>query len=159
MVILSGDEQIGAFTDGTIDALYTHTPFLEEALVDDRAVLLINQSAGEVAPLRDGEIHTLAAMRDYAQIHPEVLSAVTRAIARAQDLLHHDPEAALRALAKAGIRDSSPKQLGTIFALYRAAVPATPRVSAAAIERDAILYPARPIMPDFTRVHAADYVP
>jgi hypothetical protein len=51
-----------------------------------------------------------------------------------------------------------PQHLETIVNLYRHAVPATPRVSAAAVERNARLYPARPAMPDFTKVRAADFV-
>jgi NitT/TauT family transport system substrate-binding protein len=34
MTIIPGEEQVAAFKDGTVDALYTHTPFLEEALVN-----------------------------------------------------------------------------------------------------------------------------
>ena len=105
-----------------------------------------------------GEIHSLAATRDYAAAHPDVLLAVTRAIARAETLLHTNPDAAAQALLKAGIPAPSPKHLSTIVGLYRAAVPATPQVLAAAVERNAGLYPARPMMPDFTRVHAADFL-
>jgi NitT/TauT family transport system substrate-binding protein len=158
MKIVPAEEQVGAFADGIVDALYTHTPYLEEALVNHGAVLMVNQSAGEVVPLNTGEIHSLVATRDYASAHPDVLLAVTRAIARAENLLHTDPDAAAQALLEAGIPAPSPKHLATIVGIYRAAVPATPRVSAAAVERNAMLYPARPAMPDFTRVHAADFL-
>jgi hypothetical protein len=43
-------------------------------------------------------------------------------------------------------------------AIYAAAVPRTPAISLAGIERDAKLYPAHPRAPDFARVRAADYV-
>jgi ABC-type nitrate/sulfonate/bicarbonate transport system substrate-binding protein len=158
MKIVPAEEQIAAYTSGAVDALYTHTPFLEDALVAHGALLLVNQSAGEVAPLSNGEIHSLAAMKDYAGAHPEVLAAVTRAIARAETLLHTDSAAAARALLKADIRAPTPQHLATIVDIYRAAVPATPRVSAAAVERDAMLYPSRPATPDFTRVHVADFL-
>jgi NitT/TauT family transport system substrate-binding protein len=158
MSIVPGEEQIAAFAAGTVDALYTHTPYLEEALVNLGAVLMVNQSAGEVVPLSNGEIHSLAATREYANGHPDVLRAVTRAIARAEDLLHKDVDAAAQAMLEAGIPAPSPKHLATIVGLYHAAVPATPRVSAAAVERNAALYPARPTMPDFTRVHTADFL-
>jgi ABC-type nitrate/sulfonate/bicarbonate transport system substrate-binding protein len=105
-----------------------------------------------------GAGYLLAATRDYAAAHPDVLLAVTRAIARAENVLHTDADAAARALLKAGIPAPSPKHLATIVDIYRAAVPATPRVSAAAVERNATLYPARPAMPDFTKVHAADFI-
>jgi NitT/TauT family transport system substrate-binding protein len=158
MTIVPAEEQIAAYIAGTVDVLYTHTPYLEEALVNGGAVLMVNQSAGEVVPLSKGEIHSQAATRAYADAHPDVLLAVTRAIARAEDLLHKDADAAAQALLKAGIPVPSPKHLTTIVGLYRVAVPATPQVSAAAVESDATLYPARPTMPDFTHVHAADFL-
>jgi iron complex outermembrane recepter protein len=158
MTIVPGEEQIAALTQGRIDALYTHTPYLEDALVNLGAVLLVNQSAGEVATLSKGQIHSLGTTRAYADAHPDVVLAVTRAIARAEELLHRDATAAGQALVKAGITPPTPKHLATIIDLYRVAVPATPQVSAAAVERDATLYPARPTMPDFTQVRAADFL-
>lgn len=157
MTIVPGDEQIDALRNGVVDALYTHTPFLEEALVNLNAVLTVNQSAGEVPELANGEIHSLAATREYADAHPDVLISVTRAIARALDLLHRDPEAAGRALINAGITVPTPRHLATIVDLYRLAVPATPKVSVAAVERDATLYPVRPSMPESIQIHAADF--
>jgi ABC-type nitrate/sulfonate/bicarbonate transport system substrate-binding protein len=158
MTIVPGEEQVDAFKQGVVDALYTHTPFLEEALVNLGAVLAVNQSAGEVAELSNGQVHSLATTREFADAHPNVVLAVTRAIAHAEDLIHRDPAAAGQALLKAGVSVPTPKHLSTIVDLYRRAVPATPRVSAAAIERDANLYPARPTTPDFTQLHAADFV-
>jgi NitT/TauT family transport system substrate-binding protein len=158
MTIVPGEEQMAAYTEGRVDALYTHTPFLEDAVVSGGAMLLVNQSSGEVAPLSQGEIHSMAAMRGYADAHPDVLMAVTRAIARAEHLLHTDADAVAAALVKAGITTPSPKHLATIVSLYRVAVPQTPVVSAALVERNATLYPARPTMPDFTQVHAADFL-
>ncbi len=158
MKIVPGEEQIDAFASGAVDALYTHTPFLEDALVAHGAVLVINQSAGEVAPLSKGQIHSLAATKAFADAHPDVLAAATRAIARAETLLHTDAAAAARALLKAGIPAPTPKHLATIVDIYRAAVPATPRVSAAAVVHDAALYPARPAAPDFTRINVNDFL-
>ena len=158
MKIVRAEEQIAAYTSGAVDALYTHTPFLEDALVAHGALLLVNQSAGEVVPLSNGEIHSLAAMKEYAGAHPEVLAAATRAIARAETLLRTDAAAAVKALLKAGIPAPTPKHLTTIVDIYRAAVPATPRVSASAVVRNATLYPARPATPDFTRINIADFL-
>jgi hypothetical protein len=77
---------------------------------------------------------------------------------RAQRLLHDDPAAATKALIAAGIAAPSSKHLEKIVSLYRDAVPRTPHVSADAVERNAKLYPARPTMPDFSKVKASDYV-
>lgn len=158
MTIIPGEEQIVALKGGVVDALYIHTPFLEEALVNMGAVLTVNQSAGEVPELANGQIHSLATTREFAAAHPDMVQAVTRAIAKAQTLIHNDATAAAQAMVKAGVPVPSPKHLTTILDLYRHAVPATPRVSVAAIERDAVLYPARPTTPDFTQIHAADFV-
>jgi NitT/TauT family transport system substrate-binding protein len=158
IVIRRAEDQIEALTTNLVDALYTHSPSLEDALVRLGAVLIVNQSGGEVAPLRDGQIHALAATREYAAAHPDVIRKITRAIARAQELLHKDPTAAVTALTSAGITAPTPQHLKTTVNLYRPAVPMTPRVSAAAIERNANRYPARPTMPDFTKVKAADFI-
>lgn len=158
IVIRRGEDQIEALTTNVVDALYAHTPFLEDALVRLGAVVLVNQSAGDIAPLANGQIHSLGATKAYVAAHPDVILKVTRAIARAQQLLHSDASAAVAALIKAGISAPTPKHLETIVNLYRPAVPTTPNVSAAAVERNATLYPARPTMPDFTKVRAADFV-
>lgn len=158
MTIIPGEEQIAAFKAGAIDALYTHTPFLEDGLVTFGAMLLVNQSAGELPALANGEVHSLATTRAFAAAHPDIVLAVTRAVARAEELIHRDASAAGQALLKAGVTVPSPQHLSTIVELYRHAVPGTPRVSAAAIERDATLYPARPTAPDFSQIRAADFV-
>lgn len=158
IVIRRGDEQVDALARGEVDALYAHTPFLEDAIVRLGAVMIVNQSSGEVAPLANGQIHSLGATKAYVAAHPEVILKVTRAIARAQELLHRDAAAAVAALIGAGITAPTPQHLETIVRLYQPAVPRTPRVSAAAIERNAALYPARPTMPDFSKVRAADFV-
>jgi NitT/TauT family transport system substrate-binding protein len=158
ITIVRGDDQIAALTAGRVDALYSHTPFLEDALVTHGAMLLVNQSAGEVAALTSGQMHSLGALREFADARPDVVLSVTRAIARAQTLLHTDAGAAARALTRAGVPAPTPRHLTTVVGLYRAAVPKTPHVSAAAVERNAILYPARPAMPDFAKVRAADFL-
>ena len=158
IVLRRADDQIEALTTNVVDALYTHTPFLEDALVRLGAVMLVNQSSGEIAPLANGQIHSLGATKAYVAAHPDVILKITRAIARAQALLHNDAAAAVAAVIKAGITGPTPQHLQTIVNLYRPAVPKTPNVSAAAVERNATLYPARPTMPDFTKLRASDYV-
>jgi len=158
VAIRRGEDQIEALTSGSVDGLYAHTPYLEDALVRLGAVMLVNQSSGEIAPLANNQIHSLGATKSYVAAHPGVILKVTRAIAAAQRLLHRDTQAAIDALGNAGITAPTPQHLETIVNLYRPAVPKTPHVSAAAVERNATLYPARPTMPDFTRVRAADFV-
>jgi NitT/TauT family transport system substrate-binding protein len=158
IVIRRAEDQLEAFTTDAVGALYTHTPFLEDAIVRLNAVMVVNQSSGEVPPLANGQVHMLGATTAYIAAHPDVIAKVTRAIARAQQMIHRDTVATIAALQKAGIASPSAKHLETIVTLYRPAIPQTPRVSAALVERNATLYPARPTMPDFTKVRAADFV-
>jgi ABC-type nitrate/sulfonate/bicarbonate transport system substrate-binding protein len=158
IVIRRGEDQVAALESGEVDALYAHSPYVEDALVRLGAMLYVNQSAGEVAALRGGQIHSLGATREYVAKQPGVIHKLTTAIARAQRLLHADSAAAIAALTAAGITAPTPKHLEMIVNLYRPAVPPTPQVSAAAVERYAKLYPARPTMPDFSKVKASDYI-
>ena len=80
MVIVHGEEQNTAFADGTVDALYAHTPFLERALLNQGAVMIVNQSAGEVPALANRQYHTLVTTQGYASANPEVLLAMTKAV-------------------------------------------------------------------------------
>ena len=82
MVILRGREQNEAFADGRVDALYAHTPYLEKALVDQDAVMIVNQSAGEAPQLAVRQIHALLVSRRMANAERETVVALTRAIAR-----------------------------------------------------------------------------
>jgi hypothetical protein len=49
-------------------------------------------------------------------------------------------------------------RLEAIAAIYSSAVPQTPAIAVAGVERDASLYPAHPRAPDFSRVKASDYI-
>jgi ABC-type nitrate/sulfonate/bicarbonate transport system substrate-binding protein len=158
IVIRRAEDQLEAFTTDAVDALYTHTPFLEDAIARLNAVVVVNQSSGEVPPLASGQVHALGATTAYIAAHPGVITKVTRAIARAQQIIHLDTAATIAALRKAGIESPSTKHLETIVNLYRPAIPQTPRVSAALVEKNSTLYPARPTMPDFRKVKAEDFV-
>ena len=74
MVLIHGDEQNSAFGEGRVDALYAHTPYLERALVEQGAVMLVNQSAGEVPSLTGRQIHTLVTTQDFAGANPRYWS-------------------------------------------------------------------------------------
>jgi NitT/TauT family transport system substrate-binding protein len=158
LVTIDGPNQVQAFAGGKIDALFAHTPYLETVLVKYRAVLIADNSAGEVAELSGGQIHALAMTRAEAAAKPDLIAAVTRAIGRALVLIHSDPKASVDAILASGMARADRAQLEAILAIYGPAVPQTPKISLAGIERDAALYPAHPRAPDFTRVKAADYV-
>ena len=158
LVIVHGSEQDQAFAERRVDALFAHTPYLETTLVKHGAVLLVETSSGEVPALAEGQIHALATTRALARERSELILATTRAIHRAQRLIHSDLNATVDALVASGAAGSERPLTEAIAAVYGPAVPQTPRVSLSGIERAAMLYPAHPRKPDFSRVRAADFV-
>jgi NitT/TauT family transport system substrate-binding protein len=158
LVIVHGSEQVQAFAQGDIDVLFAHTPYLETALVQYGAVLLVETSSGEVPALADGQIHALATTRAAARANSGLILAVTRAIHRAQRLIHSDLAATVDAVNASGAAGPDRRLTEAIAAVYGPAVPSTPAISISGIERAATLYPAHPRSPDFSRVRAADFV-
>ena len=120
-------------------------------------MLLVQTSNGEVPELADGQIHALATTRTMARDNPALIAKVTRTIYAAQRLIHSDAKATVDALLASGVAHDR-ALTEAIAAVYGPAVPQTPKVSLNGIERDARLYPAHPRAPDFTRVHAGDFV-
>jgi NitT/TauT family transport system substrate-binding protein len=158
LVTVAGPDQVEAFAGGKVDALFAHTPYLETALVQYDAVLIADTSGGEVAQLSDGQIHALATTRQEARDKPDVIAAVTRAIARAQNLIHSDPKATVTAVLASGFAHARREELERIAAIYAPAVPLSPEISRPGIIRDVTLYPAHPRAPDFTRIKVNDYI-
>jgi NitT/TauT family transport system substrate-binding protein len=157
LAVVQGPDQVGALANGAVDALFAHTPYLERAIVSHGAVLVADTSGGEVPDLANGQIHALATTRALAKDKPLLIEAVTRAIYRAQRLIHSDPKASVDALLAAGVARDRPLT-EAIAAVYGPAVPQTPKISLEGIVRDAALYPAHPRAPDFARVRASDFV-
>jgi NitT/TauT family transport system substrate-binding protein len=158
LVTIAGPDQVKAFADGRVDVLFAHTPYLETVLVQHGAVLLVDTSGGEVPVLADGQIHALGTTRALARAKPEMMAAVTRAIYRAELLIHSDAKGTVDALLASGAAGSDRRMVESFAAIYGPAVPRTPRISLEGIERDAALYPAHPRAPDFAKVRPADYV-
>ena len=158
MVIIYGAEQNQAFGDGTIDALYAHTPYLEQALVRQDAVVLVNQSAGEVPALANRQSHSLVTTRLYAAAQRDKLMKLTRAVHRAQQLIHTDENAVVEALFESGVPGLDRTLVETIVKLYSPAIPESPVVSIKGVEKALDLFPAHRTAPDFTGVDLRDYV-
>jgi ABC-type nitrate/sulfonate/bicarbonate transport system substrate-binding protein len=158
LVIVRGPDQVQALAESRVDALFSHTPYLETALVKHGAVLLVETSSGEVPALADGQIHALATTPAMARDRSDLILAVTRAIQRAQRLIHSDLKATVDALIASGAAGPERELTEAIAAVYGPAVPRTPEVSLPGIERAATLYPAHPRAPDFSRVRASDFV-
>jgi NitT/TauT family transport system substrate-binding protein len=157
MVILHGKEQNAAFAAKTVDALYAHTPYLETALVEQDAVMLVNQSAGEVPSLANRQIHALVAMRAWVDAHGSVAAAMARAIARAMRTLHASEVDAVAAL-HAELPAMDARRIAAVVHLYEPAVPLTPEISAGAIAPTLALFPATRSPPDLAGIDLASFV-
>lgn len=157
IVVLHGKEQNAAFAAGRVDALYAHTPYLETALVEQGAELLVDQSGGEIAALATRQIHALAVTRRLAEASPGTVTALTRAIDRAERLVHADRAAAEAALLREQ-RGVSARTLPTILALYEPAIPETPDVSADGLTPALALFPASRKPPSLAGIDLAEYV-
>ncbi len=158
MVIIPGPGQNAAFEAKQVDALYAHTPYLETALVDQGAVLIVHQSSGEVPELANVLYHALVTTPAYANANAEVLVRLTRALYRAQQLIHADREAAVTAIRDSGIELRAPQGLATIVDLYEPAIPQTPVVSIEAMLRRLALFPASRTPPDLSGVDLTTHV-
>jgi ABC-type nitrate/sulfonate/bicarbonate transport system substrate-binding protein len=157
IVVIRGEEHNNVFERGEVDALYVHTPFLERALVEQDVMMLINQSAGEVPELAGRQIHTLAVKRAFASAHPELVTALTRAIYRAQRLVHSDREAAIAALLRE-VPERGRAQIEAIVDIYGPAIPAGPQVSADKFTAALEYFPATRQAPDLSQLDLGDFV-
>lgn len=158
VVVLHGPDQIPALTSGAVDALYTHTPFMEQALIDHDALLLVNQSAGEVPALARLQIHAMVSTNSYIEDHPLAVLRVTRALYRAQQLIQRNPDAAVQAVLSSSVPNLVEARVETVVDIYRAAVLQTPLVSPHSLVRTADLFTGRPVHPDFTEIDPRDYI-
>ncbi len=159
MVIVGGHEQNQAFEDGEVDALYAHTPYLETALVRQGAVLLVNQSSGEVPELAGNrQNHALVTKRVFASAEREVLVGIIRAVQKAQDLAHTDLAATVQAVLDSGIPNLERELVEKIVEIYAPALPTSPAVSSEGVARAAELFPAHLEPPDLNGIDLDIYV-
>lgn len=135
LVSVPGEEQNAAFAGLRVDALFAHTPYLEEALLRQNAVLVAHLSGGELAALARLQLHALVATRAYAAAQPAALTGLARGVARAQRLVHADRPAAVGALLRAGVPGLERERAELLVSLYEPAVPGTPAVSAEGVRR------------------------
>jgi NitT/TauT family transport system substrate-binding protein len=158
VVIVPGKLQNTAFAEGKVDALYAHTPYLEKALVEQGAELLVDQAGGEVPTLARMQIHALAVRTAFRDGQPTVVEKLVRAIARAERRLTSAPEAEnVEALAKA-FPTMRRENLAAIVHLYRPAIPETPAVSASGLAATLPLYPLSKTAPTLTLADLAPFV-
>jgi NitT/TauT family transport system substrate-binding protein len=144
MVLLPGRAQNAALAAGQVDALYAHTPFLERALLDQGAVVVVDQAGGEVPALAGRLIHGLAVTRAFAREQRRAVTSMVRAIGRAEELVHQDEAAAVDAVLRAlpGRDRVDRPHVAVLVSLYAGAVPASPRPTVAALAREIAFSPA-----------------
>jgi ABC-type nitrate/sulfonate/bicarbonate transport system substrate-binding protein len=157
MVITRGPDQNDAFARGDFDAIYCHTPFLEKALVEQDAVMLVEQSRGEEPKLSARQIHALVVSREFADRNGDTVRAMVRAVQRGLDLVHAD-----RTAASAAILREFPSMkralVDAIVRIYEPAIPTSARVSADAIESTLTFFPANKSPPDLSKIDRREYV-
>jgi ABC-type nitrate/sulfonate/bicarbonate transport system substrate-binding protein len=157
IVTVPGPSQNDLFEERGVDALYCHTPYLERALLAQDAVILVNQSAGEIAELANRQIHALVVDRRYAAEHPAIIEGLVRAIARAEALVHADPKGAVSAILKE-MKKRPRREVAKIVEIYAPAIPRTPRVTKDGFEPALALYPAHQKKPSLEGIDLAEYV-
>jgi NitT/TauT family transport system substrate-binding protein len=158
IVTVPGEAQNETFAQRSVDALYAHTPYLETALTEQDAVLIVNQSAGEIPALADRQIHMLVTTRPFRDASRDVLLRMTRAVYRAQQLIHADRQATLDAIRASSVRLRAPSALELIIELYAPAVPETPAVSVEGALAELAFFPGRRAPPDLSGVDMTLYV-
>jgi ABC-type nitrate/sulfonate/bicarbonate transport system substrate-binding protein len=157
IVVRHGKDQNDAFGSGQCDALYAHTPYLEAAIDDQDAVVLVNQSAGDAPPLSMRQIHALVATRAFLGEKRPVVEALVRAVARAETLVHADLVATEDAVMRA-LPSLERRHVRTIVGLYQPAVPETPRVTADGLAPALALFPASRKAPSLDGIALGDFV-
>jgi ABC-type nitrate/sulfonate/bicarbonate transport system substrate-binding protein len=157
IVILHGREQNAAFTEGRVDALYAHTPYLEKALVQDGAAMLVEQTRGEIASVANRQIHCLTFRRSVSDARPHLVVAAARAIAAAEKSIHASPKDTVELLAKTfPTRDR--RELETIVRLYEPAIPDSPDVHVEDLAPALALFPDGLPKPDLSAMDLAPFV-
>lgn len=91
----SSANMVAAYARGSLDALTTVSPFIDEAMVRFKAVLLISQPAGDVSEDRKGMPGFLFwGHKPSLQQNPDVPIAMMKGVIRAMDLMQQQPEEA-----------------------------------------------------------------
>src|SRR5262249_36337562 len=129
MVILHGKDQNSAFRKKVVDALYAHTPYLEQAIVQDDAVVIVEQTRGEIPTLAHRQIHGLVFPRAFLETHETTVRGAVRAISAAERSIHESQKATVETLARA-FPSRDRRELETIVRLYEPAIPDEPEVAA-----------------------------
>jgi NitT/TauT family transport system substrate-binding protein len=141
IVVRKGDELLAEFSGGKVDALFVPPLYAAKALADRDGVVYVDTAGGEVPAFADRLVQALAVTSEFARAHPGDVQAFVRALAKAEHVLHFEPNVATEAIVRA-IPDADRKVVARAVATYLRAIPATPHVEARLIKREAAFYPA-----------------
>ncbi len=156
-VVIGGRRQNAAFESAQVDALYAHTPFLEQAIVHQDAIVIVDQAGGEVKQLANRQIHALAFSRTFLERRRDDAVEMVRAIARAETLIRTSPFDAANALAKVfPQRDRA--EIDLLARLYSSAVPPSPTVSVEGLAPAVLFFPEGEDKPSFDGIDLATFI-
>ena len=83
---------------------------------------------------------------------------MTKAVYRAQQLVHTDLGATADAIRASEVQLQEPQGLETILAIYEPAIPQTPEVSAEGVLKELGLFPAVRTPPDLSGIDLTNHV-
>jgi ABC-type nitrate/sulfonate/bicarbonate transport system substrate-binding protein len=157
VVTVPGGEQNAALGEGKVDALYAHTPYLERALLDQGAVVVVDQAGGEVPALNGRMVHALVVRSELAQRRPALVASLVRGLRRGADLVRRDPAKAVAAVLRA-VPGTDAAHVARLVELYAKALPASPRPSVDALAREIAFTPANSGVPNVDAKELARFV-
>ena len=126
IIEISGHNQNQAFEDDVIDAIFIHTPYLEHALINQGATLLIHNSKGEPAALSDLNIHLMVTTQNYLNNNEAIIQGITNALCKAQQIIKSDKALTILAIQNSGMTMNDPNTIGVIYDIYVDAIPSSP---------------------------------
>ncbi len=87
VAIGGGPALVAALERGDVDVIFISIPFAEIAIQRGRAIMFINNAAGEDPTVSPFMMENIFVLPDFARKNPEVVTGFTRAIIRAMELM------------------------------------------------------------------------
>lgn len=124
---------LAALKRGQVHAILFPSPAPDQAIADGDAVALLDLSKGELPAFR-GFLHmVLITTKENITREPQVLTAVTRAIWRAQEFIQKD-RAGTKAILQGFFRETDPRTLDLAFESNYPAYARNPGISTSGVE-------------------------
>ena len=143
LVSVAGEDQVAALAAGDIDAFVGHHPYLEQAIIDHGALLLVHLTGADLPSIGEFPMLVLVVPAGESALS-ESLAAVVAALAEAQTAIREDPTVATQALASA-FPDLAGPLLEKGQAIYLPGVPVTPAITQDAYETALSIFGLGPV--------------